>query len=95
LAQPCGNVVVHLIFSTKSRRPLVTREIRADLLAYLGGIIREMGGTALIINGTSDHVHMLARTRPDPLVGGNRPGDQDKFVKMAAPKGHVEFAWQA
>jgi len=54
-----------------------------------------MGGTALIINGTSDHVHMLARTRPDPLVGGNRPGDQDKFVKMAAPKGHVEFAWQA
>ncbi len=64
MAQTCGNIVVHIIFSTKGRVPLITPEIRTDLLAYLGGIIRELRGTALIINGTGDHVHVLARIRP-------------------------------
>jgi len=43
---------------------------RSELFAYLGGIVREMRGTALIINGTADHVHMLVlrarhRLRPN------------------------------
>ncbi|HSY91622.1 MAG TPA: transposase [Candidatus Binatus sp.] len=59
-----GNILLHFIFSTHGRRPLIKSEFRADLFAYLGGIIREMDGTALIINGTADHVHMLVRARP-------------------------------
>jgi hypothetical protein len=43
---------------------LSSPDVRDDLGAYLGGIIREMRGTALIINGTADHVHVLARIRP-------------------------------
>ena len=64
MAQTCGNLLVHLIFSTKQRKPLIRPEIRSNLFAYLGGIIREMRGTAIIINGTVDHVHVLARIRP-------------------------------
>ena len=52
------------IFSTQGRRPLIKPDFRVDLFAYLGGIVREMDGTALIVNGTADHVHMLARLRP-------------------------------
>jgi putative transposase len=62
--QTCGNLVVHLIFSTNLRKPLIAPDIRSDLFAYLGGIVRELRGTALIINGTCDHVHMLIRIRP-------------------------------
>jgi REP-associated tyrosine transposase len=43
---------------------MIKEEFRSDLFAYLGGIIREMRGTALIINGTADHVHVLIRIRP-------------------------------
>jgi hypothetical protein len=43
---------------------LITPEIRDDLFAYLGGIIREMDGTALIVGGVADHIHTLVRTRP-------------------------------
>jgi hypothetical protein len=49
VAQTCGNVVMHLIFSTKLRKPMIAPDIRADLFAYLGGIVRELRGTALII----------------------------------------------
>jgi putative transposase len=58
------NILLHMIFSTHRRRPLIKPEFRDDLFAYLGGIIREMDGAALIINGTADHVHMLMRIRP-------------------------------
>ncbi|MBZ5666510.1 MAG: transposase [Acidobacteriia bacterium] len=56
--------VLRAVIVTECRRPLITPEIHPDLCAYLGGIIREMHGTALIINGTADHVHMLIRIRP-------------------------------
>jgi putative transposase len=64
MSHTSGNILLHFIFSTQGRRPLIKPDFRADLFGYLGGIIREMHGTALIINGTADHVHMLLRVRP-------------------------------
>jgi REP element-mobilizing transposase RayT len=55
------NVLVHFIFSTRLRAPQITPEIEPDVHAYLGGIIRELGGVALCINGMADHVHLLVR----------------------------------
>jgi putative transposase len=64
MSHTCGNILLHFIFSTRERQPLIKSDFRGDLFAYIGGIIREMRGTALIINGTADHVHMLVRVRP-------------------------------
>ena len=64
MSHTSGNILLHFILSTQGRRPLIKSEFRDDLFAYLGGIIREMDGTALIINGAADHVHILIRVRP-------------------------------
>jgi len=64
LSHTSGNILLHFIWSTQARRALIEPAFRPDLLAYLGGIIREMRGTALIVNGTADHVHLLIRIRP-------------------------------
>ena len=64
MSHTCGNILLHMILSTQGRRPLIKPCFRDDLFAYLGGIVREMNGTALIINGTNDHFHMLVRVRP-------------------------------
>lgn len=95
VAQTCGNVVVHLIFSTKQRKPLITSEIRSDLFAYLGGIAREMRGTALIINGTCDHVHMLLRIRPADSIAEIVRVIKTNSSRWIHHKGQREFAWQA
>lgn len=94
MAHTAGNLVVHLIFSTKGRRPLITREIRADLFAYLGGIIREMRGTALIINGTADHVHMLIRIRPVQALAEIARVVKSNSSRWAREKWNNRFAWQ-
>jgi REP element-mobilizing transposase RayT len=58
------NLLTHVIFSTKDRNPLITAALHDDLLAYLGGIVREMGGVLRAANARPDHVHMLCSLPP-------------------------------
>jgi hypothetical protein len=48
------NLLTHLIFSAKDREPLIVREIKFELFAYLGGLTRELKGKAYGVNGTTD-----------------------------------------
>ncbi len=86
--------MLHLIFSTRGRSPLIEREFRADLFAYLGGTIREMHGTALIINGTADHVHMLVRIRPGQSATEIARVVKANSSRWVHEKWDSEFAWQ-
>jgi putative transposase len=62
------NLVYHIVFSTKERRPSLDAALRPRLWEYLGGAVREEGGIALVINGVADHVHILAKLRQDKAV---------------------------
>jgi putative transposase len=59
------NLLYHIVFSTKDRQPLITPEYEVRLYHYLGGTIRKLGGISLELNGTEDHVHLLAKLCPD------------------------------
>jgi len=59
------NLLYHIVFSTKDRRPFITPDYEVRLHDYLGGTIRKLGGISLELNGTEDHVHILAKLRPD------------------------------
>ncbi len=54
------NLLTHIVFSTKERLPLITNEIKPELFAYIGGLVKELKGKPIIINGMSDHIHLLA-----------------------------------
>lgn len=53
------NLNVHIVFAVKGRAPLVTPEWKDELHAYVGGTVRNVGGVAFAVGGTSDHVHMI------------------------------------
>jgi REP element-mobilizing transposase RayT len=55
------NLVTHVVFSTKDRLPYLLDDRRNDVFAYIGGIVRELKGAALNVNGAADHVHVLLR----------------------------------
>ncbi len=65
MAHTFSNILLHVLFSTKNRVPLINDEIKPDLLAYMGGILRELHVLPMILNGTTDHAHMLVRMPPD------------------------------
>jgi len=51
--------LVHCVFSTKDRRPLIAESIKSNLWAYIGGIARSNKFKALAVGGIPDHVHVL------------------------------------
>src|SRR5256885_12919683 len=50
---------LHVVFSTKRRRKLISPEMRPRLWAYMGGIARNEGIPLLIAGGMDDHMHLL------------------------------------
>src|SRR5690606_10390753 len=68
MAQSFTNLVYHIVFSTKNRRPLIAAERKGRLYEYIGGTVRGLGGILLAINGTADHIHILVKLRPDKAL---------------------------
>jgi REP element-mobilizing transposase RayT len=59
MAHTYTNILVHALFSTKDRQPWLDAEVREEVFRYLGGTVNELGGQSLLVNGPSNHVHML------------------------------------
>ena len=55
MAHTFTNLLTHVIFSTTDRLATIDDRLRPDLHPYMGGIVRDLKGSALTINGTADH----------------------------------------
>ncbi len=87
----------HVIFSTKGRAPFLDDEIRPRVFAYMGGIVREMRGTAAIVNGVADHVHLLVQLPPDVALAECLrivKTNPSRWIHETWPD-RKKFAWQA
>lgn len=62
MSQSLAQIYVHLVFSTKHRRPFLRDdELRVEMHKYLGGTCRDLGSPPLRVGGVEDHVHILCR----------------------------------
>jgi putative transposase len=90
------NLLYHFVFSTKRREPLLHTDLRPRLYEYLGGGLRDEKCIALAINGTADHVHILAKLRQDKAVSEVLRGikaNSSGWIHKTYPE-LVRFAWQ-
>jgi REP element-mobilizing transposase RayT len=55
---------VHVIFAVKKRQTMLNKEIRPRIFSYMSGIISSMKHKSIIVNGMSDHVHILIGLNP-------------------------------
>lgn len=86
--------LVHVVFSTKSRRDLIPENNLDEVWRYLAGIARKNGFKAIAIGGTQNHAHaLLSLPETVPLSkavqlmkGGSSKWIHEKFGR--------EFAWQ-
>jgi len=61
MAQSLAKVIVHITFSTKDRRPLISPDIREELNAYISGILKKVDSPSIQVNCVADHAHILCR----------------------------------
>lgn len=90
------NLLIHIVFSTKERYPIITDQYRERLYAYIGGIIRHEGAEPLAIGGTADHLHIAVKMKSSTALA-----DLVRKIKANSSKWINEkrfcqgkFAWQ-
>ena len=97
MPQSLASVLVHLVFSTKHRQPLIAPEVEPELYPYMATVFRSCDSPSLAGNGTADHVHWLfslARTATVAAVVEAVKTSSSKWLKT---KGGdlAHFQWQA
>ena len=58
------NLNYHIVFSTKERRPFMTPQILPRVSQYVGGVIRNLEGVPLAVNGMANHLHIATVATP-------------------------------
>ena len=88
--------LMHCVFSTQGRLPVLTPEMRARLWPYLGGIARDNGMKALAVGGVADHVHLLLSLPPTlPVAKAVQvlKGNSSRWLRETFREWHCT-AWQ-
>ena len=91
-----SNLLLHIVFSTKHREPLITPDIQPRLHQFIGGIVRDEGGKLLEIGGVADHLHLLVSWRTDEAISSlvrNVKARSSAWVHQTFAD-HRAFAWQ-
>ncbi|MBK9215480.1 MAG: IS200/IS605 family transposase [Chloracidobacterium sp.] len=96
MAHSLVSQLMHCVFSTKERRPMITPELLARLIPYIGGIARENGFRLIHGGGVDDHIHLLislAKTMAISKAMQLIKGGSSKWIHDTFPE-HRLFAWQ-
>jgi REP element-mobilizing transposase RayT len=91
-----SNLNYHVVFSTKERRPFIRPDVLPRLSQYIGGIVKELGGIPVAVNGPGDHMHVVAILTPKialaecikTVKGSSSRWIHDTFADLG------DFEWQ-
>jgi REP element-mobilizing transposase RayT len=59
VVQSLAKVIIHVVFGTKSRAPLIKPIYRKELFSYMSTIAEDNKCEVYEIGGVSDHIHIL------------------------------------
>lgn len=97
MPQSLANVLLHIVFSTKERRPyLQSPQVRDVMTRYLIGTLQNLKCPSLIVGVVQDHVHILGvlhRTVSIADLIGELKSSSSKRIKEEGPA-LAEFHWQ-
>jgi putative transposase len=97
MSQSLAQIYLHIVFSTKQRRPFLQDEsLRAETHRYLAGVCRNLDSPAIIIGGVEDHLHILCRLSRTHAVSElvrELKRDSSRWIKSKATE-FREFQWR-
>lgn len=96
MAQTLVSLMVHVVFSTKQRRALITPAVEPELYAYFGGTAKNLGSRCLAIGGTENHVHLLISQSKNVALSHLMEEVKKSSSKWIKTKGSQfrTFGWQ-
>jgi REP element-mobilizing transposase RayT len=96
MAQTLVCLRVHVVFSTKDRRPMITPEVEPELYAYMAGTAKNLDSRCLAAGGTSNHVHLLISQSKNMALSRLMEEVKKSSSKWIKTKGTAlrTFGWQ-
>jgi putative transposase len=95
--QSLAQVYLHIVYSTRHRKPfLKDGAFRDRTHRYLAGICRNLSSPALLVGGVEDHVHLLCRLGKNVKIADlvrDMKRDSSKWIKAEEPR-LAGFQWQ-
>ena len=74
-------ILYQIVFSTKHRKPVMTKENRPELFKYIWGILKNKKCHLYRINGVEDHLHIVTHIHPTVALSS-----LVKDIKIASSK---------
>ncbi len=94
MPQTLSRNLIHVIFSTKGRLPLINNELAPALHAYLAGTVRRLECECFRVGGVADHVHVALRLPTKKTAAGMVSELKTSSSIWMKESGVVQFSWQ-
>jgi putative transposase len=98
MPQSLTSLYTHIIFSTKDRFPFLdSTDVRHEMHAFLGGVLKTMDSYPTIVGGVSDHVHilcLLSKNHAVSKVVGELKRASSVWAKTKEERIFSKFFWQ-
>jgi REP element-mobilizing transposase RayT len=95
MPQSFACVHLHIIFSTKDRRPLITPAMSPELYAYIGGTVKAEKCMLIAAGGMPDHVHLLVSISREIAIADLVRSIKANSSGWLHDQGHDDLWWQA
>jgi len=96
MPQSLSFLLIHVVFSTKDRAPVLDASVRPSLHAYLATVARNADCECYRVGGIADHVHLairLARTVTTAKLVEELKTSSSKWLKTQSTA-LAAFSWQ-
>ncbi len=94
--QSLARLLIHVVFSTKNREPVLSADVRPALFSYLAAVGRDLGCEVFRVGGVVDHVHMAMDLGTVTIAEFVKKVKQTSSVWLKEqPGGPRHFEWQA
>jgi putative transposase len=96
MANTYTQIYIQVVFAVSGRLSLIRDEHKEEIYKYITGIVRNDGHKLIVINGMSDHLHILLGLKPDmalsELVRDIKSNSTNFINDKRLARG--KFAWQ-
>ena len=89
-----SKILIHMVFATIERKPIILGDFKPDLHAYMAGTVRGLGAFLHALGGVEDHCHLVFDLPPKLALADFANQLKSATSRWARSNGYREFGWQ-
>jgi putative transposase len=90
------SLMIHFVWSTKGREPVLAFDWQNRLYSYIGGVLRSKNAVLICAGGTNDHIHLYSSLPSTVTIAeavNIMKSNSSRWIHETYP--HLKaFAWQ-